>query len=166
MSFTSIICSVLLAGYVHAEEDTRILEAIASQESAGIKNDYAAVGDKGKARGRYGIHRSAWVQGSMQLLREGKQAYSYEQWKYPIAQDQTALAIIRHIRERLMANGQKPSPALIALVWNRGMRKALLTNFRLNGYAHRVQNLCDSADSNADGKFRKLPEAKPQAKTK
>jgi hypothetical protein len=93
----------------------------------------------------------------MQLLREGKEAYSYDQWKHPIAQDQTALAIIRNIRERLKANGQKPSPALIALVWNKGMRKALLTNFRLNAYAHRVQNLCDSY---ADGKSRKLPSAK------
>lgn len=148
MSFTSIICSVLLVGYAHAEEDVRILEAIALQETAGIKNDYAAIGDKGKARGRYGIHRSAWIDGSMQLLREGREAYSYEEWKHPIAQDQTALAIIRHIRARLIANGKKPTPGLIALVWNKGMRKSIATNFKMNAYAIRVQNLCSNKSTN------------------
>lgn len=146
MSFTSVICSVLLTGYMHAQEDCRILEAIALQETAGAKNDYAKIGDRGRARGRYGIHRAAWVDGSMQLMREKREHYSFDEWNRPVAQDATALAIIRSIRERLKANGIKPTPARIALVWNRGFNKALLTDFRLNGYAHRVQNLYDSRD--------------------
>lgn len=146
MSFTSVICSVLLTGYLHAQEDCRILEAIALQETGGAKNDYAKVSDRGRARGRYGIHRAAWVDGSMQLMREGREHYSFDEWNRPIAQDATALAIIRNIRERLKANGIKPTPARIALVWNKGFQKALLTDFRLNGYAQRVQNLYDSRD--------------------
>ena len=138
----TLIAFTLIANYAHAFDDVAILASIGAVETG---MDYTAVGDNGKARGAYQMHRSAWVDGCTQLMREGKPAYSYDDWKYATIQDTVALALLRSIRGRLASKGIKnPTPEQIALCWNMVFSAASRINFdhtRAKGdYSERVGN--------------------------
>ena len=139
----TLIAFAVISNYAHAFDDVAILASIGAVETG---MDYTAIGDNGKARGAYQMHRSAWVDGCTQLMREGKPAYSYDDWKYATIQDTVALALLRSIRGRLASKGIKnPTPEQIALCWNMGFSAASRINFdhtRAKGdYAERVGNL-------------------------
>jgi hypothetical protein len=139
----SIITFTFIANYAHAIDDVAVLAAIGQVETG---MDYNAVGDNGKALGAYQLHRSAWIDGSTQLLREGKKAISYDDWKYPTNQDTVALALLRSLRGRLASKGiTDPSAEQLALCWNMGFTAASRINFDCkrakSDYAERVGNL-------------------------
>lgn len=134
----------LMSLNLSANDDRVILEAIADQETGHLSNPVLAVGDRGRALGRYQMHRRAWRCAELQLMREGNQSFSRSEWRNPEAQDVTALAYIRYIRARIRALGVQPTPGRIALAWNKGVKSAHLTHWKLNAYAQRVQNLVDA----------------------
>lgn len=145
LKLMTLIALSLIANYAYAYafDDVAVASAIAQVETS---EDYTAVGDNGKARGAYQMHRSAWVDGCTQLMREGRPAYSYDDWKYPTIQDTVALALIRSIRGRLISKGIKdPSPEQLALCWNIGFTAASRIGFdhsrAKSDYAERVGNL-------------------------
>jgi hypothetical protein len=139
----SIIAFTVISNYAHAINDVAVLAAIGQVETGG---DYTAVGDNGKARGCYQLHRSAWIDGCTQLMREGKPAYSYDDWKYATVQDTVALALLRSLRSRLASKCiTDPSAEQLALCWNMGFTSASRINFDVTraktDYATRVGNL-------------------------
>ena len=139
----TLIAFTLISNYAHAFDDVAVLAAIGQVETG---MDYTAIGDNGKARGAYQLHRSAWIDGCTQLMREGKPAYSYDDWKYPTVQDTVALALLRSIRGRLTSKGiTDPTPEQLALCWNMGFTSASRINFDYKraktDYAERVGNL-------------------------
>ena len=143
MKLMTLIAFTLIANYANAFDDVAIASAIAQVETG---EDYTAIGDNGKARGAYQLHRSAWIDGCTQLMREGKPAYSYDDWKSPEIQDTVALALLRSIRGRLASKGIKdPTPEQIALCWNMGFTAASRINFdhtrAKSDYAERIGNL-------------------------
>jgi len=148
-NFTLITAAVLLAGYAYAVDDATILDAIGDVETGTQKNPRLAVGDCGLARGRYQQHRGSFIDGCTQLMREGKPAYSYDQWKSPVVQDEVALAYIRWIRDRMKSAGvPNPTPEQIALCWNYGFGKSKAIKFNITkapaaprDYATRVGNI-------------------------
>jgi len=141
----SIIAFSVIANYAHAIDDVAVLAAIGQVETG---MDYNAIGDNGKARGAYQLHRSAWIDGCTQLMREGKLAFSYDDWKYPTNQDTVALALLRSIRGRLASKGiTNPTAEQLALCWNMGFTAASRINFDVtrakSDYATRVANLAN-----------------------
>jgi hypothetical protein len=143
MKLMTLIAFTLIANYAHAFDDVAIASAIAQVETG---ENYTAIGDNGKARGAYQLHRSAWIDGCTQLMREGKPAYSYDQWKDAKTQDTVALALLRSLRGRLASKGIKePTPEQLALCWNMGFTAASRINFdhrrAKSDYAERVGNL-------------------------
>ena len=143
MKLTPLIAFLLSATYAYAFDDVAIASAIAQVETG---EDYTAIGDRGKAVGAYQMHRSAWVDGCTQLMREGKQVFSYDQWKKPEVQDTVALALLRSLRGRLASKGIKdPTPEQLALCWNMGFSAASRIGFdhrrAKSDYAERVGNL-------------------------
>jgi len=138
-----LIAFSLLSNYAYAFDDVAVLAAIGQVETG---MDYTAIGDNGKARGCYQLHRSAWIDGCTQLMREGKPAYSYNDWADADTQDTVALALLRSIRGRLASKGIKdPSPEQLALCWNMGFTAASRIAFdhrrAKTDYAERVGNL-------------------------
>jgi hypothetical protein len=143
MKLMTLIAFTLIANYAHAFDDVAIASAIAQVETG---EDYNAIGDNGKARGAYQLHRSAWIDGCTQLMREGKPAYSYDQWKDAKTQDTVALALLRSLRGRLISKGIKdPTPEQLGLCWNMGFTAASRIGFdhrrAKTDYAERVGNL-------------------------
>jgi hypothetical protein len=143
MKLMSLIAFTLIANYAHAIDDVAVASAIAQVETG---EDYNAIGDNGKARGCFQLHRSAFIDGCTQLMREGKPAYSYDQWKDPIVQDTVALALLRSLRGRLASKSiTDPTPEQLALCWNMGFTAASRINFdhtrAKSDYAERVGNL-------------------------
>jgi len=143
MKLMTLIAFTLIANYAHAFDDVAIASAIAQVETG---EDYTAIGDRGKAVGAYQLHRSAWIDGCTQLMREGKPAYSYDQWKNAETQDTVALALLRSLRGRLISKGIKdPTPEQLALCWNMGFTAASRIGFdhrrAKSDYAERVGNL-------------------------
>jgi hypothetical protein len=143
MKLMTLIAFTLIANYAHAFDDVAIASAIAQVETG---EDYNAIGDNGKARGAYQLHRSAWIDGCTQLMREGKPAYSYDQWTNAKTQDTVALALLRSLRGHLISKGIKdPSPEQLALCWNMGFTAASRIGFDYRraktDYAERVGNL-------------------------
>ena len=143
MKLTPLIAFLLSATYAYAFDDVAIASAIAQVETG---EDYTAIGDRGKAVGAYQMHRSAWIDGCTQLMREGKQVFSYDQWKNPEVQDFVALALLRSLRGRLASKGIKdPTPEQLALCWNMGFTAASRIGFdhrrAKSDYAERVGNL-------------------------
>jgi hypothetical protein len=138
-----LITFTLLTGYAHAYDDVALLSAIGLVETG---QNYKAIGDNGKALGAYQLHRSAWVDGCTQLMREGKEAYAYSEWNDADKQDTVALALIRSLRARLASKGiTNPTPEQIALCWNMGFTAASRIGFDCKraktDYAERVGNL-------------------------
>jgi len=136
---------ISISNYAHTIDDVAVLAAIGQVETG---MDYNAIGDNGKARGAYQLHRSAWIDGCTQLMREGKLAYLYDDWKYPTNQDTVALALLRSIRGRLASKGiTDPSAEQLALCWNMGFTAASRINFDVtrakSDYATRVANLAN-----------------------
>jgi hypothetical protein len=143
MKLTPLIAFLLSANYVYAFDDLAIASAISLVETA---DDYTAIGDNGKARGAYQMHRSAWIDGCTQLMREGMQVFSYDEWKFQEVQDTVALALLRSLRGRLISKGIKdPTPEQLALCWNMGFTAASRIGFdhtrAKSDYAERVGNL-------------------------
>jgi len=139
----TLIAFTLISNYAHAYDDVAVLAAIGQVETG---MDYTAVGDNGLSRGCYQMRRSGWIDGCTQLMREGKPAYSYDDWKYPTVQDTVALALLRSIRGRLVSKGiTDPTPEQLALCWNMGFTSASRINFdhkrAKTDYAERVGNL-------------------------
>jgi muramidase (phage lysozyme) len=133
---------ILLAGAITASaqiDDERLLNAIGQVESGMNRN---AVGDHRNSLGAYQIGYAAWLSACKQLRLDGLPIYPRSSWRSPVAQDAVALANIRMIRARLIANGYpSPTVAQIAVCWNMGISGALRRGLPLTDYAFRVSNV-------------------------
>jgi len=143
MKLTPIIALLVSATYAYAYDDLAIVSAISLVETG---DDYTAIGDNGKARGAYQMHRSAWVEAGTQLMKEGKEVFSFDEWKSAEVQDFVALALLRSLRGRLASKGiTDPTPEQLALCWNMGFTAASRIGFdhrrAKSDYAERVGNL-------------------------
>lgn len=120
-------------------DDVRLLKAIGHVESGMVRS---AVGDGGASLGCYQQSAAAWVDASRQLKKEGLPSYARSMWRSPAAQDAMALAYIRWIRSRLVANGYaSPTIEQIAVCWNYGLTNALNRRLPLTDYSKRVRNI-------------------------
>jgi hypothetical protein len=136
----------LLGLTAEAKTDARMLEAIAAVESG---NSRHAIGDGGKAIGRFQMHPAAWQDANDRLAAEGYKTYPRSRWRDPVAQDMIAHAYLRILRDRLATAGvAKPSPAQLALCWNLGFTGAKAYGFdpdqapaNRRDYARRVENI-------------------------
>lgn len=134
------ILILLCAAVCHAKDDQRVLRAIANVESG---CDYSAVGDRGRSLGAYQMQSASWSEANQWLASNGMRQRSRSSWRDPQTQHVMADAFLQVIRRRFLSIGiQHPTPAQIAVVWNRGWGAASRSGFRPNDYALRVQNLC------------------------
>jgi len=137
----SVVALLLFGLTAEAKSDAALLEAIAHVETG---MDRKAVGKAGE-RGAYQMKASAWADANIQLTLEGRPTYSWSNWRDATAQDVMALAYLRCLRKRLKALGiPNPSPAQLALVWNRGLAGALARGWQPNDYSDRVSNIFNS----------------------
>ena len=121
-----------------ANEDIRLLEAIAQVESG---FDRKAIGKAGE-RGMYQVMPTTWKDAEERLKREGYYRYPLSKWRDATAQDMIAAAHLRTLRERFALAGiLTPSAEQLALAWNVGFRGAHDRAYRPNDYAVRVANL-------------------------
>lgn len=141
----SVIALLLMGCHAVAQSDARLLQAIGQVEGG----ERTQRGDNGAAYGLYQMHRAAWQDGNAQLAREGRPTYPLTQWRSAVAQDMVALALLRVIRSRLMAEGiHTPTPQQLALIWGMGFTGAKAVGFDHRAappakasYAQRVANL-------------------------
>lgn len=140
----SVVALLLLGLTAQAKSDALFLSAIGDVETGHLADQRKAVGRHGE-RGKYQMKAAAWSEGNAQLKAEGRPTYSWLQWRDATAQDMVASAYLRCLRRRLLTLGvAEPSPALLALCWNRGLTGARDLGWRPNDYAVRVSNVFDS----------------------
>lgn len=140
----SVVALLLLGLSAQAKTDMALLNAIGDVETGHLADQRKAVGRHGE-RGKYQMKASAWADANAQLKTEGRPTYSWLQWRDATAQDMMACAYLRCLRRRLLCMGiANPTPALLALCWNRGVTGAHDLRWRPNDYAQRVANLFDS----------------------
>lgn len=140
----SVVALLLLGLSAQAKSDATLLNAIGDVETGHLADQRKAVGKHGE-RGKYQMKASAWSDANAQLKTEGRPTYSWLQWRDATAQDMVASAYLRCLRRRLSSLGiANPTPALLALCWNRGVAGAHDLRWRPNDYAVRVANLFDS----------------------
>lgn len=140
----SVVALLLLGLSAQAKSDALFLSAIGDVETGHLADQRKAVGRHGE-RGKYQMKAAAWSEGNAQLKAEGRPTYSWLQWRDATAQDMVASAYLRCLRRRLLTLGvAEPSPALLALCWNRGLTGARDLGWRPNDYAVRVSNVFDS----------------------
>jgi hypothetical protein len=137
----SIVALLLLGLNAQAKTDAAFLEAVGDVETGHLTDQRNAIGRHGE-RGKYQMKSSAWADANIQLQTEGRPTYSWYKWRDSTAQDMMACAYLRCLRKRLLSLGiANPSPALLALCWNRGVTGARNLNWQPNDYAVRVANL-------------------------
>ena len=140
----SVVALLLLGLSAQAKSDATLLNAIGDVETGHLADQRKAIGRHGE-RGKYQMKASAWADANAQLKTEGRPTYSWLQWRDATAQDMVASAYLRCLRRRLLSLGiANPTPAVIALCWNRGVTGAHDLRWRPNDYAQRVANLFDS----------------------
>ena len=140
----SVVSLLLLGLSAQAKTDMALLNAIGDVETGHLSDQRKAIGRHGE-RGKYQMKASAWADANAQLKTEGRPTYSWLQWRDATAQDMVACAYLRCLRRRLSSLGiANPTPALLALCWNRGLTGARERAWQPNDYAVRVSNLFDS----------------------
>ena len=137
----SIVALLLLGLSAQAKSDALFLDAIGDVETGHLADQRKAIGRHGE-RGKYQMKASAWADANAQLKAEGRPTYSWLQWRDATAQDMVASAYLRCLRRRLLSLGiANPTPAVLALCWNRGVAGAHDLGWQPNDYAFRVANL-------------------------
>jgi hypothetical protein len=131
--------TIALFAVIAITQASPVLEAIGQVESGG---DYTAVGDGGRALGRYQMHPAAWQDANEYRVAHGLPAYPRSKWREPSVQEGVAKAFLAVLEARLGLDGyQHPTPGLLALCWHRGYAGAKARRFRIDGYARRVETL-------------------------
>lgn len=87
------------------------LDAVQSVETGGEANPDRAVGDKGKAIGRFQFHRSAWTDCSAVRKAQGKPVYPYSKASDPVIATEYAKSWLSFLRERLTFHIGRPAMA-------------------------------------------------------
>lgn len=129
---------------LEARTDAVLLDAIGDVETGSLRNPRGAVGKAGE-RGRYQMKPSAWADANLELTLEGQGTFAFSRWQDAVVQDIMAGAYLRCLRKRLKSLGMaNPSPAILALCWNRGVTGAQRLGWQPNDYARRVDNLFQS----------------------
>lgn len=87
------------------------LDAVQSVETGGEANPDKAVGDGGKAKGRFQFHRTAWSDCSIVRKAQGKKVYPYSKATDPAIATEYATTWLTFLRERLTAEIGRPAMA-------------------------------------------------------
>lgn len=109
-------------------ETTVLCMSIAAVESG---NDYKAVGDDGRARGAWQMHKAAWETANHWRMSKGMKPWSWDgAWTDKKVQKEMAFAYVSWLRDELEASGKVlvgPREIYIAYSWG-------LTNYVNAGY--------------------------------
>jgi membrane-bound lytic murein transglycosylase MltF len=128
------ICSQALA------IDSNMLDAVAMIESS---RNPKAVGDSGKARGEFQMHKAAWDQISADRKRNGLPVYD---WSYAHSESiarEYAQAYLTWVETRLEKNlSRKPAPWEIYAAYNRGVKGFLDTKGNFSMLPKHTQRAC------------------------
>lgn len=87
------------------------IDAIQVVESGGEANPDAAVGDGGKAKGRFQFHKSAWEDCSKVRKANKERVHPYSKAKDPAIAREYARTWLTHLRRRLTAQIGRPADA-------------------------------------------------------
>lgn len=99
--------------------ELRFLQCVALVESGG---DVKAVGDGGRARGAFQLHRAAWIESAEWLRKSGKRAWAWGDWQNVDAQRETAQAYFKILAGRLERAGAKVDPVNLYLAYTMGFQ--------------------------------------------
>jgi hypothetical protein len=105
----SLLLSVATVGAESVPE--RWIDAIQIIESGGEANPDAAIGDGGKARGRFQFHKSAWEDCSKVRKANKERVHPYAKAKDPVIAREYARTWLTHLRRRLTARIGRPADA-------------------------------------------------------
>jgi hypothetical protein len=95
----------------------RYMQAVAMIESAGNKN---AIGDGGRARGAWQMHRAAWVDAQAWQRARGARPWAWSDWQHPQAQTEMAFAYLKVCSRRLEGARVKVDPVNLYLCYAMG----------------------------------------------
>lgn len=105
------IAALAIAAAVAEPVPKTWLDAVQSVETGGEANPDKAVGDGGKARGRFQFHRSAWADCSIVRKAQGKPVHPYSKATDPVIATEYAKTWLTALRERLTAEIGRPAMA-------------------------------------------------------
>jgi len=95
----------------------RYMQAVAMVESGGNKN---AIGDSGRARGAWQMHRPAWIDAQGWQRSRGARVWGWNDWRHPQAQTEMAFAYLKICSRRLTGAGVKVDPVNLYLCYSMG----------------------------------------------
>lgn len=112
----------LTAGLLASEAvSDPVLQAVEHVETGGCADPDRAVGDSGKARGRYQFHRQAWEDCSKLRKINKLSVYPYASASDPAIARDYARTWLTALKVRLAQQiGRQPFPGEIWLAWNLG----------------------------------------------
>ena len=99
--------------------DLRFLQCVAMVESGG---NTRAVGDRGRARGAFQMHRAAWIESGEWLRKSGRRVWAWGDWQNVEAQRETAMAYFKIQARRLESAGVEVNPVNLYLAYTMGFQ--------------------------------------------
>jgi len=90
------------------------------------QNNNAAIGRRGE-RGAWQLSRVAWIDVNRERARHGLALHPHKDAHDPAVAREYAAAYVSILRRRI---GGEPSDDMVAIAWNRGVRRARESGFR------------------------------------
>ena len=121
-----------LSPELKAEAELKVLALSIAEIESGMT--YSAVGDRGKAKGAWQMHKAAWQTSNDYRERvQGKQRIKWSQWDDKKNQLEMAVAYLHWLKDRFKENGiSNPTPQQYYVAWNWGFSKFKRANFNLH----------------------------------
>lgn len=137
----ALALSVLLSASAMAiATDDRLIGIVSSIESS--DNDQA-VGDSGKARGRFQFHYEAWVQVSIQRRKDGLKAYPYAYAHDHLVSEQYFKDYLDWIKKSLTKRLGRPALAWeVYASYNRGVQGFANLRYNFSALPTHTQRSC------------------------
>lgn len=143
MRILTAICPCLLTASLamgDGLDDTKFLHAIAMVETG---CDYGKIGDKGRSFGAFQMQKEAIKDANDHRVAIGKPRIAVrEMMAAPYLQVTLASTYLTILRAKFLTAGVKnPTPAQLAVSWNKGFEAARSTGFAPTDYSNRVCNI-------------------------
>lgn len=108
------------------------VDAVQTIETGGEANPDAAVGDGGKAKGRFQFHKAAWLDATKVRKAAGLKTYPYAKAGDPTIAREYARTWLSYLQHRLTREIGRPANAGETwLAWNLGFEGFRLYKFQL-----------------------------------